>query len=202
MPVGLECKRGHGTLEKQKTSTRRKWLWGIGIFLGLALLSRIFNPQEPSSGPAVDASPSAAASYTLAPTFPVSPPTQKAPAPPPTSGPPRLSEEQLQAWADQIEADARAHFGVSSWQDTCAASNPGWSCLVNDMTSKQEGSLTITLLVPPFDPKGSELGDSAARALFRLLQLQHRDMKAIEVVDMDGGPLATVTRTSALPLEK
>lgn len=187
-------------MEKQKMSTARKWLWGIGIFLGLYLLSRIFNPQDPgeqTTGP----TPTAEASTTVSRTPSAPPHTRPPPAPAPTVATPAMPIEPPQIWADRIDADARAQFGVDAWQETCQSPGAGWSCLVDDMTATKRGQLILALQVSYIDPNGTDISQSAARALFNLLQTEHPELTEIKVVDPAGDELTTVGRSQALPLE-
>lgn len=204
--------------DKPKMSKSRKWLWGIGIFLALGVISQMVNPSDRPAGtpsvmptPTVSATASATATATAsatgvstppAPTIPAAPAPAPAPSRSPTPKVTTMSEQQLQAWADQVNADARSQFPVKSWQETCLSPTPGWSCLVTDMSSPQEGILVVVLQISDKDPAAKGTGENAAYALFHLLQVEHPELTMIQVVHAGGGPLITLSRSSALPLEK
>ncbi|CAI3793994.1 hypothetical protein [Pseudarthrobacter sp. MM222] len=196
-------------IKLSELTKRQKWLWGSGIVLALAAVGSIVGPA--------DDSPGAATSTTVNPAWtPAAPspslveapsPTQKQPAKtvgtPSAPAVPEKSDLQLAAWADDIDRDARAQFGVKTWQQLCTARIVGdnWGCLVMDMDAEQEGSLTVLLNIDKNAPDAKRFGESAAHALFKLLG-DHPELEWIQAVHATGGPLATVHRSTALPNEK
>jgi hypothetical protein len=209
----LELKKKWSQLTK-----KQKWLWVIGIVFAIGLVGNIVDPVErrpaPVGAPAAPTSATSAATTpiwslpAITPPAPVrvtsaSPATAAAtPAPTPsaTSKTPSMTKAQLEAWADEIDRDARSKFVVESWQEVCTARiTNNWPCRVVGMKSTHEGFLIITLDVSKDDPEAQDLAEGAAHAVFKLLAADYPELQLIYVVPTDGGPLARVLRSTALP---
>lgn len=209
LPARISWTRGHHVIKLSELTKRQKWLWGSGLILALAAVGSIVDPADDSPGAATSTTansawtPAAPSPSLVQAPSPTQKQTAKTVSAPPVLAAPEKSDLQLAAWADEIDRDARAQFGVKTWQQLCSARIVGdnWGCLVMDMDAEQEGSLTVLLSIDENAPGAKRLGESVAHALFKLLG-DRPELEWIQAVHATGGPLATVHRSTALPNEK